>query len=397
MKARSISLLVLAEVLAMGLWFVSAAVLDDLVRDTGIADGRAAWLGAAVSAGFVAGALALAISGLPDRVDPRRLFAVAALVAALANASLVVVDVHGAWAMLGRLSVGVALAGVYPVGMKIAVGWGTQDRGWLTGLLVGGLTLGSAAPHLFAFAGGGDWRGTTLTASLIAGVSALLVLAVRLGPHHARAARFDASAVTLAWTDRTIRRAYLGYLGHMWELYAMWAWIGAALLASFSLRLPVDEAAPLARLIAFAAIATGALLCPLAGLRGDRIGKARLTILAMGISGAAALAAAASFGGPVWLFAAVVLVWGASVIPDSAQFSALVADAAPPARAGSLLTLQTALGFLLTVFTVRAVPSVVEAIGWRGTFLVLAMGPLAGIVAMRPLARDEKGARGEGA
>jgi len=377
----------------MSLWFVASAVLADLTRETGLSSLRAALLGSSVSAGFVVGALLLAITGLPDRIDPRRLFAAGAVLAALANATLVIVDVHGVAAILSRALVGFALAAVYPVGMKIAVGWGTRDRGWLVGLLVGGLTLGSAAPHLLAFAGGSDWRAATLGASLLALLAALLILATRLGPHHATAPRFDVSAATLAWTDRRIRRAYAGYLGHMWELYAMWAWIATALLASYSQHLAPDRAAELAKLTAFAAIGAGALLCPFAGAFADRLGKARLTVIAMAVSGSAALAAALSFGGPSWLFCAVVVIWGAAIIPDSAQFSALVADAAPADKAGSLLTLQTALGFALTVLTVQALPWVAATIGWSMTFVVLALGPMAGIAAMLPLARRERAER----
>ena len=163
----------------------------------------------------------------------------------------------------------------------------------------------------------------------------------------------------------------------MWELYAFWAWIGAAAAASFGPRLG-EAALPAARLLAFAAIALGGLLCQPAG---------RLAELAMQASGAAGLATALAFGGPIWLVATLVLVWGAAIIPDSAQFSALVADAAPGSHAGSLLALQTALGFTLTFFTVQAVPLVAGALGWRVTLALLAIGPVVGISAMRRLRR----------
>ena len=273
--------------------------------------------------------------------------------------------------------------------MKLVVGWGTKDRGWLVGLVVGGLTLGSAAPHLLAWLGGSDWRLTTLVASALAVLAAVLVTMTTLGPHHAVQPRLKPGAVFLAWTDTRIRRAFLGYFGHMWELYAMWAWIGPALLASYAARLEAEAAAELAKLTAFAAIAAGALLCPPAGRLADRIGKARLTILVMATSGLSAVLAGFAFGGPVWLVAPIVVLWGASVIPDSAQFSALVADYAPPALAGSLMSLQTALGFALTIATVQLAPSVAAALGWPALFWLLALGPLVGIVAMRGLAGDQ--------
>jgi hypothetical protein len=255
------------------------------------------------------------------------------------------------------------------------------------GLLVGALTLGSASPHLAAILGGADWRIAVAVTSAAAAAGGLLVLAASLGPHHAKAAAFQPRAILIAWTDRRIRLAYAGYLGHMWELYAMWAWIGFAASISYSATLPETDAGHLAKLTAFLAIALGGFASVSAGLVADRIGKAEIAIIAMTASGLAALATAASFGGPVWLTFLLILIWGIAIVPDSAQFSALVADAAPADQAGSLLALQTALGFTLTIATVQLTPVLATAIGWPLTLAAMALGPAYGIVAMLRLRR----------
>lgn len=385
-KNRSIVFLVLAEIFAMTLWFVSAAILGDLSSDYTLTPLVAAALSSSVQAGFVVGALLLAITGVADRFDPRKVFAAFAVAAAIANSLLLFLPEPGI-AITLRFITGFCLAGVYPVGMKIAVGWGTDDRGWLVGLLVGGLTLGSAAPHLLSYLGGTNWQLTLVLSSLLALTSAFLVLQTALGPHHSTAARFRTSAIMVAWTDKRIRYAYAGYFGHMWELFAMWAWIGTAATASYALNTDTESAAQLGKLTAFCTIACGALFCPLAGSFADRIGKARITIWAMSGSALSALAAAAAFGGPTWLFFAIAIIWGITVIPDSAQFSALIADFAKPEIAGSLMTLQTSIGFALTIATVQLTPLVAGWLGWPALFVILAVGPIAGILAMRPLVR----------
>ena len=385
-KSASIALLSLSMVACLSLWFVSAAILPEIVAEAALGPGRAAALSSAVQIGFVAGALGLALHGTPDRFDPRRVLLAAALIGSAANLALLAVPTGSGAQVALRFLTGACLAGVYPVGMKIAIGWGTRDRGLLVGLLIGSLTLGSALPHLIAFAGGAEWRLTVLTASALAVLGGLLGRLTGLGPHHARAAAFDPGALRLAWTDRRVRLAYAGYLGHMWELYAFWAWIGVAATAAFTAPLG-EAAAPAARLLAFGAIALGGLICVPAGWLADRIGKARVAQGAMAISAGAGLATALAFGGPVWLIVALVLIWGAAIVPDSAQFSALVADAAPPERAGSLMTFQTALGFTLTFFTVQAVPGLAATLGWPVTLALMALGPMAGVEAMRRLIR----------
>ena len=384
-KRRAIVFLVVAEVLAMSLWFVSSAVVGDVRNEFDISNIRAAMLASSVPAGFVVGALTLAVTGIADRFDPRRIFSLAALIAGLANLALVYLIPGSLMSIVARGLTGLCLAGVYPVGMKIIVGWGTRDRGWLVGLLVGGLTFGTAAPHLFSFLGGTDWRLTTTLASGGSWIAAFLILCTQLGPHHQRAPKLDARAITHAWHNKHVRMAYLGYLGHMWELYAMWSWLGVALLASFSMQIEGEQASELAKLTTFAAIAVGGLMCPVAGHYADRIGKAELTIVAMFISGSSAVLMALFFGGPVWIVIIIAILWGASVIPDSAQFSALVADHSPPDKAGSLMSLQTALGFLLTIVTVQATPWLAAKTSWPVLFVIMALGPLFGIVAMRNL------------
>ncbi|MHA7774979.1 MFS transporter [Roseibium sp. M-1] len=386
-KWRSLALLMLAEIAGMSLWFMSAAILPDLTREFPISDFAQAALSSAVQIGFVAGAVTSALLGLADRIDPRRFFAFSAILAAAFNASLLVVEPGGVLSILARFATGVLLAGVYPVGMKIAVGWGRDDRGFLVGTLVGALTFGSAAPHLLALLGGTDWRWSLSVASIAAAAGGVLCLFAGLGPFHAKAPRMKIGAILTAWTNCKIRYAYAGYLGHMWELYAMWAWIGVALTVSFAGQMAPEESVSLSRLITFLTIAVGGAASIVAGIVADRVGKANIAILAMAVSGSAAIASALTFGGPVWLTIFCVLVWGAAILPDSAQFSALVADYAPPDQAGSLMSLQTALGFALTFFTVQLTPLGAELIGWPGMFALMAIGPALGILGMLRLKR----------
>ncbi|GMG81907.1 MFS transporter [Paralimibaculum aggregatum] len=388
-KRRAVGLLILAEILAMGLWFSSAAVLPEMGAEAGLPASRLAWLATAVQLGFAGGALGFAVLGLADRYDPRAVFFLSAMVAAAANLALLWAPLGGWTAILLRAVTGAALAGVYPVGMKIAVGWGQRDRALLVSLLVCALTLGSASPHLIALgsaeAGGTDWRAVIAACSGFAALGGVLALLIGLGPHHARAARLDPGAIRLAWTEPRIRYAFLGYLGHMWELYALWAWVGLIAQLSFA-EAGIVEAWP-ARLTAFAAIALGGLACIPAGWLADRAGRARTALGCLLLSCAAGLATAAAFGGSPWLAALLLIAWGIAVIPDSALYSTLVADAAPPERAGSLMTLQTALGFLLTAATVQTLPLVAGALGWPGALALLAIGPAAGAWAMRRLIR----------
>lgn len=384
-KFRSIALLLIAEVAAMSLWFVSAAILPDMLREVELSPFRQAALSSGVQAGFVAGALISTFIGLADRFDPRRVFAASAIVAGLINALLLVAEPGSALAISLRFVTGALLAGVYPVGMKIAVGWGRDDRGFLVGALVGALTLGSASPHLIALGGGADWRLTVTIASGASIVAGVMSLFVTLGPFHTIAGKFNPKVIVNAWKNRKVRLACAGYLGHMWELYAMWAWIGVAAGVSYSATLPLGEAENLAKITAFAAIGAGGFACALAGLVADRIGKIEITLIAMVLSGAAAIGTALSFGGPAWITFVIVVIWGISIVPDSAQFSALVADFSPPGQAGSLMTLQTALGFALTFVTVQLVPVLADSFGWPMVLAGLAGGPVFGIVAMARL------------
>ncbi|MEM7291553.1 MAG: MFS transporter [Pseudomonadota bacterium] len=386
-KARSITLLVLAQVFALSLWFITAAILPDMSREFEISSLAQAALSSAVAAGFVAGALVSALTGLSDRFDPRQVFSVCAALAAVSGFALLAFEPGGATSIALRFSTGMMLAGVYPVGMKIAVGWGKEDRGLLVGLLVGALTFGSASPHLVAWLGEAQWRSTITIVSCLTLVSSAIILFSKLGPFHASAPAFKMSAIGQAWTNKRVRYAYLGYFGHMWELYAMWAWIGIATLASYKMSMPMDDAVALSKLTAFLAIGIGGLTCFFGGWIADRMGKAEITIIAMSVSGLAALGTAASFGGPPWLTFLVVMIWGLSIIPDSPQFSALVADASPPDIAGSLMTFQTAIGFALTIATVQITPVFAKAAGWPATLSLMAAGPVFGIWFMLKLRR----------
>lgn len=394
---RMLAWLAAAELLGMSLWFSATAVTPSLVEAFRLSSGQAAWLTMAVQGGFVAGTLATAVANLADVVTARRLMGLGCLAGAAANAASLAVSSPLAL-ILTRVATGVTMAWVYPPAMKIVAGWFRRQRGFALGALVGALTLGTAMPHLVTALFGGNWRTSMIfTSTLAVAGAAVVLLIVRDGPLAVTTARFDVGAIRRIAAVREVRLVTLGYLGHMWELYAMWAWVPAFAAASL-VAAGADGAPRLAALVAFVAIGSGALGSVTAGRLADRVGKARVARAAMLASAGCAAATGLVFGHhPAWLFL-LVAVWGFSVVADSAQFSALVSEHAPADAVGTALTLQTSLGFLLTMVTIDALPRVAGAIGWQWACLLLALGPIFGAIAMgrlgpRRLASGTPGSR----
>lgn len=388
-KWRALSLLALCQIAAMALWFSATAVIPALEAEGRLSAFTQSLFTSAVAFGFVVGSLASAFLGLADRLDPRRFIMLSALVASLANAGILFTDAataSGQAAIVGlRFATGICMAGIYPVGMKIAASWAVDDMGLLVGFLVGAIVLGSASPHLFNALGGVDWQFTIAAASAAALFGGLMINLVGLGPRQERAAGFQAKYALEAWRNRPLRLANLGYLGHMWELYAMWAWIGGFLYASFALSMSQEAAALWAKLVTFVTIAVGALGCLAAGFLADRLGRTTLTMLALAVSGSCAVAIGFFFGAAPWLLIVLCVVWGVSIAADSAQFSSSVAELSERNLVGTMLTVQTSLGFLLTLITIHLMPYAVEWLGWRYAFLPLAIGPFLGVWAMARL------------
>jgi MFS family permease len=375
-----------AEFLGMTLWFSATAVTPVLVDEFRMSPSEAAWLTMAVQAGFVVGTLGSAIVNLADVWNARVLMCVGAAAGAATNASMLLATTTDGIIAL-RFLTGVALACVYPPGMKLAAGWFRERRGFALGMLIGALTLGKAFPHLLTALYGRAWREPMLLASGLAVAGGLLVLTVvRDGPYVAATAPFDRHAIRRILHSRGARLATFGYLGHMWELYAMWTWIAVLATASFAAS-GVQRPDASGSMAAFLAIASGTAGCALAGLMADRVGRARVAMWAMWTSAACAALTTIVFGTSPLLFYMLVMVWGFAVVADSAQFSALVSQHAPPDHIGTALTLQTCLGFLLTMVTIDLLPRLGDAIGWRWASLLLVPGPLLGIVAMQRLPR----------
>jgi MFS family permease len=377
---RALVLVALAELLGMSLWFSASAVAPALKAEWTLTDAGAAWLTLAVQLGFVAGTLVSALGNLPDVFSTQRLFAVSAWLGAAANAGLALFT-HGLVAAVAlRFLTGFFLAGVYPPGMKIMATWFRRGRGMALGVLVGALTLGKAAPYLVNAVGSTNWRWNVLAASALAAAGgAIVLLFVGEGPFATPAAGFDAAQVVKVFRNRGVRLADFGYFGHMWELYAMWTWVPVFLRASFA----AHGARPsLAEGASFLVIGSGAIGCVVAGLLADRIGRTAVTSWAMGLSGACCLGVGLLFDASPGVLCVVAAIWGAAVVADSAQFSACVTELADPQYMGTALTVQTCVGFLLTMVSIDLVPLAVAAVGWRWAFAVLAPGPVLGVAAM---------------
>lgn len=373
--------------LGMTLWFSATAANAQIAREFALTPAETAWLTMAVQAGFVAGALVSALLNLSDVVNARRLFNAGCLIASFANAGVVLG--RGPLSFVAfRVATGAALALVYPPGMKIAAGWFQRKRGAALGVLIGALTLGSAFPHLLAAASATvPWRVLMLVASALAVLGGGIVLVfVHDGPYVGTSTHFDPSAAARLVQRRETRLATLGYLGHMWELYAMWTWVAAFASAALGLGAGAAPASPRGSAVAFSTIASGAIGSVAAGLTADRFGRARIAAGAQVASAICCATAGFVFDAPTTVLFLFTAVWGIAAAADSAQLSALVAQYSSRDHVGTALTVQTCAGFLLTMVSIRLVPAVAGAIGWRWVFLCLAPGPAIGALALAPLA-----------
>ena len=389
---RVLFLLSTAELLAMSLWFTGTAVLPQVTALWHANLALGSWLTIAVQIGFALGAITFAVFNLPDVFSPVTVLASSSLAAAAANAAFVYAAKDPLAAILLRGATGFFLAGVYPPGMKLIAGWFQKGRGLALGIMIGALSVGSAVPHGVNSLGGIPWRGVVLACSGFSVLAAVIVaLAVHEGPYATPQAPLDFSQIWEIIRNRRLRLANLGYLGHMWELYSMWGWIGVVLVAASGWRREQSEAATAL------VIAIGAVGCTWAGAASDRMQdrsdsariaqRARVTVISMAVSAACCLLAAIVFHSP-WLLLAVSLVWGIAVIADSAQFSAIISEVAEKRYIGTALTTQTALGFLLTAFVIRLMASIANYAGWHWALASMALGPILGIWAMAGLMRD---------
>lgn len=379
-RRRALALLALALMLAMTTWFSASAVIPQLRAEWGLGSGGAAWLTIAVQLGFVAGALVAAVLNLSDVFSPRWVMLGGATGAAGFNALVALAGGLAAGLPL-RFATGFFLAGVYPPALKLMSTWFVRGRGVALGVMVGALTVGSAGPHLVNGLGGLDWRVVIVATSILTAIGGLVAgFAVGDGPHPFPAARFEPRQAGRVFRNRGVRLATFGYLGHMWELYAMWAWF-LVFFADALARQGTGSGAT-AAYATFAVIAIGGLGCYAGGVMGDRLGRTTLTILLMGVSGLCAVSIGLLLEGPTWLLLAVALVWGFAVVGDSAQFSTIVTELGDQAYVGTALTLQLAIGFTLTVSTIWLVPVFEQAVGWRWAFAFLAIGPALGALAM---------------
>ena len=378
---RALAVLSGAMVLSMTTWFSAAAVLPQLREVLGISDAQGGVLTIAVQLGFVAGALVSAATNLADLLPARRLVLLGTIGAAVANLGLLVVDDFGGVVAV-RFAVGVSLAGVYGPSLKAMATWFRAGRGTALGVMVGALTLGSAAPHLVNGIGGARWQTVIIVTSILTVLGGIIAeVATSDGPFPFPRTVFDPRKLGLVFTNRKVRLASMGYFGHMWELYAMWAWF-AVFFAEVT-----DGDRRAAALATFAVIGIGAVGSWVGGVISDRMGRTTATTIAMTCSGSTALVVGALVDAPPPVVLAVGLFWGFWVVADSAQFSALVTEHADQRYVGTAVTMQLAIGFTLTVVTIWLVPLVRDASGWWLAFAVLVPGPALGVWAMQRLRR----------
>ena len=379
-RNRALVLLAITLVLSMSTWFSASAVVPQLRIEWNLNDTTAAWMTIVVQLGFVAGALFSAVFNVADLISPRHVIFGGSVGAAVANGFIAVADGPATGIPL-RLATGFFLAGVYPPAFKLISTWFRKGRGTALGILVGALVTGNGLPHLVNGLGGLDWQVVIYATSALTLMGGLITeFAVREGPYPFPKATFDPRQAGQVFRNPGVRLASFGYFGHMWELYAAYAWF----LVFFTAHLETRglSTGTRAAFVTFGFFLISGVGCLFGGILGDRWGRTKTTALAMTISASCTLIIGLLFDAPTWLVIVVAMIWALTIVADSAQFSTMVTELASQAYVGTALTLQLAIGFTVTVATIWLIPMVEETLGWRWTFAILAPGPILGVIAM---------------
>lgn len=372
--------IVFSQFAGTSLWFAGNAVVPELIEELNLLEMFVGFITMAVQSGFIIGTLVFAVLSIADRFSPVKVFLACAIAGAFCN-WLTVFSSNFTEVMFARLFTGFFLAGIYPVGMKIASDWHKEGLGKALGYLVGALVLGTAFPHLLKFLGGDlPWRFIMMGTSILSALGGLvLFFTVKEGPYRVKSSSFKPSKFFTLFRNKNFRSVAFGYFGHMWELYTFWAFV-PTLVVFYSITNGIDLATSL---WSFIIIGIGGISCVIGGYLALKKGSKRVTQIALLISGTISLLIPFAFGLPVWLFLTLLIIWGISVIPDSPQFSTLVAQSSESSYIATGLTIVNCIGFALTIVSIQLVNMLWATFQDPIIFLVILIGPVFGLLSIK--------------